>query len=774
MRSRSPLVSLLSLLALAAASGHALVFGWVSDRNEAPLAGVAVRQVLIGATDTTDAQGAWSLGTVPVGISEAPGPAAPVQLRGNLLRIELPEPSPISVEGLSLDGRRVPLVDVAGHAGANEIVLDPAALRPGTLLRVRTDRGAVVVATSSVTARGAGKNGPEALRAAAVQDTLVFEKAGFETVRRLMTPGQDTFLVTLHEVVPTPTGLQSSILSATAHSISWTAVTGATSYEVRRCSYSGSACTDTSVTNPGYVHYGVAAGSTLRVRVRALRQERSSAWSAELVVHRAPAAPLSRGKSLDTLPAFAMPGLVLVTVPGWKTLRSVRAYNEATPFQDTLLAPDSTIVLRVGGNALPVFDAAWIRVVALDSLGDSGVCRIRVTEGNPDGIAPTTKPHGTNLAEVPFDSAFATVGWDVSDNHVVWAISINGKSLVASGTKSSFLASLRDTLRVGKNVFRLVAFDTAGNQASDSFVVVRLADKVAPKIERTTVPASPLTWVKSLTVVYTITDNDTVGFVTINGVVPTQIGNTYRAAIVLEAGANPIVVIAKDRNGANTSKDSLSITTVLKDRDGNALKFGRMPDGRMWTLQNIQTLPSASSVGAGSQAACANDSCAKYGRQYSWAMAMDLPASCDQGSCRQADSLSHQGLCPSGWHVPTDLEWSRLVTAAAGGASDSIGMSRLMSRTAEGKWYSWSRVTCEPVSYTERNFSGSNTFGFTLLPSHSGSSGGQCGSGGNTYSRFWRATETSGTNAATTVWNGRVEGLTSPKAAPSVLRCIAN
>jgi uncharacterized protein (TIGR02145 family) len=765
MPTRSPLFALVTLLALAAANGHALVFGWVSDRSGAPLAGVSVRQALTGAVDTTDAQGAWSLGSVPVGVSETSPAGASVLLRGDLLRVDLREPSPISVEGLSLDGRRLPVLEVRGLPGTNEFVLPPSVLRPGGLVRVRTDLGAVVLSTSSSAARGPGKTGPDASRAAAVLDTLVFEKVGFETVRRPMTAGQDTFLVTLDAMLVAPTGLQSAIVSTTANSVFWTAVSGATSYEVRRCSYAGTVCTDTAVTNPGFVQAGMTPGSILRVKVRALRQNASSPWSVEHVVHRPPAAPLSRGKSLDILPTLVLPGLVQVTIPGWRLLRNVRAYSEATPFQDTLLSPDSTITLRVGGGALPVFDSTWIRVVALDSLGDSGVCRIRVTERT---LVVRLLPRDTAVA---FGTSRVTLGVQASSRNGIASVTIGGTQ--APGIDGVYRREV--ALLVGRNVFPVVVTDLTGAIHTDSIVVERLRDLEPPKIARTTVPTSPFIWVKSTTVVYTVTDNDTVSSVTINGTAATRSGNTFKSAVALEAGANPIVVVARDRNGANFSRDSINVVAVLKDRDGNSLKFGRMPDGRMWTLQNIQTLPSAASVDASiNSTACSHDDCPTWGRVYSWAMAMDLPAACDLGSCRQSDSLSHQGLCPSGWHVPTAKEWSTLVTAAAKGASDSIGMSRLMSTSAEGKWYSWSRVTCEPVSSTERVFSGTNQYGFTLLPSHSAANGGPCGSGGSTFSPFWRATEVDAANAATTVWNGQVERLSDTKTTPAVLRCIAD
>jgi len=53
--------------------------------------------------------------------------------------------------------------------------------------------------------------------------------------------------------------------------------------------------------------------------------------------------------------------------------------------------------------------------------------------------------------------------------------------------------------------------------------------------------------------------------------------------------------------------------------------------------------------------------CDIYGRLYDWATAMDLPSSCNFNSCAtQMQAPHHQGICPDGWYVPSDDEWSML------------------------------------------------------------------------------------------------------------------
>jgi len=58
--------------------------------------------------------------------------------------------------------------------------------------------------------------------------------------------------------------------------------------------------------------------------------------------------------------------------------------------------------------------------------------------------------------------------------------------------------------------------------------------------------------------------------------------------------------------------------------------------------------------------------CAKYGRLYNWQMAMALPLSCISTPCAEQINASHRGICPEGWHIPTNAEWDKLYSYADG------------------------------------------------------------------------------------------------------------
>jgi len=58
--------------------------------------------------------------------------------------------------------------------------------------------------------------------------------------------------------------------------------------------------------------------------------------------------------------------------------------------------------------------------------------------------------------------------------------------------------------------------------------------------------------------------------------------------------------------------------------------------------------------------------CTIYGRLYEWPMAMVLPSDCNHSSCASQIETNHKGICPSGWHIPSDSEVNELYRYAEG------------------------------------------------------------------------------------------------------------
>jgi len=86
-----------------------------------------------------------------------------------------------------------------------------------------------------------------------------------------------------------------------------------------------------------------------------------------------------------------------------------------------------------------------------------------------------------------------------------------------------------------------------------------------------------------------------------------------------------------------------------------------------WMAQNLNYTPT------GGNSWCYNDTagyCDTYGRLYDWATAMGKSTS--YNSTMLGDSANRQGICPSGWHVPSGLDWDILTTHVGGSSTGGI------------------------------------------------------------------------------------------------------
>jgi uncharacterized protein (TIGR02145 family) len=99
--------------------------------------------------------------------------------------------------------------------------------------------------------------------------------------------------------------------------------------------------------------------------------------------------------------------------------------------------------------------------------------------------------------------------------------------------------------------------------------------------------------------------------------------------------------------------------------------------------------------------------CAKYGRLYDWAIAMNLPSSCNSSTCSSQIQSKHRGICPAGWHLPSDDEWDALMNSVGG---KSTAGKHLKATSGWNDWY--------------ENGNGLDTDGFAALPGGYGDSGG--------------------------------------------------
>lgn len=212
---------------------------------------------------------------------------------------------------------------------------------------------------------------------------------------------------------------------------------------------------------------------------------------------------------------------------------------------------------------------------------------------------------------------------------------------------------------------------------------------------------------------------------TTDGSTPTTSSPTYTKPISIGSSTTLKAIAA---NGAAVNGTVGSATYAIADTNtfgipwNQSMKYGTLWDTRdnrvyrtvkigsqTWMAQNLNYKVDSSWCYENSA-----DSCAKYGRVYHWSAAMDVSPAYD--STLLNASLPRQGICPNGWHVPSDDEWSKL--------TDTI-LSPSTAATVLESTSGWAYNT------------GTDAYGFRALP------GGfsNFGEGGTAYDYFWSATE---------------------------------
>ena len=153
---------------------------------------------------------------------------------------------------------------------------------------------------------------------------------------------------------------------------------------------------------------------------------------------------------------------------------------------------------------------------------------------------------------------------------------------------------------------------------------------------------------------------------------------------------------------------------IKDDRDGQTYRTVKIGD-QVWMAENLNFETDSSF--------CYNNedsNCAKYGRLYRWAAAVGKSESeCGYGKTCSLPSGNIQGVCPSGWHLPSTAEWETLFNAVGG-------------QSTAGK------VLKSTSGWDSGN--GTDSFGFSALPA-----GERYDTGDYSYegdgAKFWSSTE---------------------------------
>jgi uncharacterized protein (TIGR02145 family) len=173
----------------------------------------------------------------------------------------------------------------------------------------------------------------------------------------------------------------------------------------------------------------------------------------------------------------------------------------------------------------------------------------------------------------------------------------------------------------------------------------------------------------------------------------------------------------------------------FSSKGNNISSYGTVTIGdQKWMAENLNYKVAGSKCyGEGNSSYSSSEvqsNCGKYGRLYDWATAMGLDASCNSTTCSGQVSTKHRGICPSGWHIPSDAEWSTLINYVE---------SDKGCRSCAG-------THLKAASGWNSGGNGEDAYGFSALPGGYGNSDGYFNYVGD-YGRWWSASEDNSYNA---------------------------
>ena len=109
-------------------------------------------------------------------------------------------------------------------------------------------------------------------------------------------------------------------------------------------------------------------------------------------------------------------------------------------------------------------------------------------------------------------------------------------------------------------------------------------------------------------------------------------------------------------DGTSWTRDPDDYGSFKDSRSGQIIRTVKIGEN-VWMVDNLNYEVSG-------QSWCpenATDGCDEYGRLYNWMAAMGVGEQYEKTRLVYSDSLSHQGVCPEGWHIPAASEWKTLL-----------------------------------------------------------------------------------------------------------------
>lgn len=204
----------------------------------------------------------------------------------------------------------------------------------------------------------------------------------------------------------------------------------------------------------------------------------------------------------------------------------------------------------------------------------------------------------------------------------------------------------------------------------------------------------------------------------------TSLGNDFAK---MQESAKQFIKTLANVNGGGTSGGGSGgggatgqvVSNAVTDYDGNNYDGVWIGD-RLWMKQNLKTKHYAdgTSIGQGSRTSTTtpywyypNNSASNmstYGLLYNWKAVMR------NSSSSSVNPSGVQGICPTGWHVPSDAEWTQLENEV--GRQSDFQCDGNSSRIAKALASTTGWNTCNETCAVGNNQSSNNATGFSAFP----------------------------------------------------------
>ncbi|MCL2282256.1 MAG: fibrobacter succinogenes major paralogous domain-containing protein [Fibromonadales bacterium] len=213
-----------------------------------------------------------------------------------------------------------------------------------------------------------------------------------------------------------------------------------------------------------------------------------------------------------------------------------------------------------------------------------------------------------------------------------------------------------------------------------------------------------------------------------NSFFPSLIGISLALALISscsgkgeDENSNPMLSSSADETPLSSSAEEIPLSSSSSMEEESQTYKTVLIGSQTWMAENLNY-----DVPGDTTDVCYDNkenNCAAYGRLYSWATAMNLDPSCNSSTCANQIQSPHRGICPAGWHVPSDAEWATLINFAGGASTAGTKL-----KTTSG----WNAH--------ETYGNGTDNYDFSALPGGLGYSGGSFSNVSN-FGFWWSAGE---------------------------------